>query len=134
MDMRLLLSRWQAFWYNFGWSNWVDYVDGWIPRFALLVPVVGYLILFNDSIGNKLVFEHLAGESSTQFGLTGQQRLRFIYFGLLALGISNFVFRLKKPYTFRFGTSLTDYVKTCLEVFTFQDFFQLHKQIRYEDI
>lgn len=124
--------RWRIFWCNFGWSDRVAYVDGWIPRFALFVPVIGYLILFNDTIGNALVFENLAGERISELGLSGQQRLRFVYFGLFALGISNFIFQLKKPYVFKFGTNRTDCTRTCLEVFTFQDFLQLHSTIRHQ--
>jgi hypothetical protein len=131
MAFRDLASRWQIFWYNFGWSDWVAYIDGWIPRFALFVPVIGYLILFNDSVGTVLVFEYLAEERITQFGLSGQERLRFVYFGLFALGISNLIFRFKKPYVFTFGTNRSDYMRTCLEVFTFQDFLQLHGTIRH---
>ncbi len=127
-----LRSRWQTFWYNFGWSNWAVYIDGWIPRLSLSVPIVGYLILFNDTIGQALEFAHLTSKAVNAFGLTGPQRLRFVYFGLIALGISNFIFRLKKPFAFRFGKNMTDYIKTCLDVFTLQDFVRLHEQIRHE--
>lgn len=52
---------WDGFWYNFGWSDWVHYIDGWIPRFSLFVPVVGYLIIFNDRIGGSIAFQSLLG-------------------------------------------------------------------------
>lgn len=124
-----LHSKFQTFWYNFGWSEWVPYIDGWIPRFALFVPIVGYLILFADQVGGSLHFTHLAGPAP-EFGLTGQERLRFVYFGLFALGVSNFIYRLKRPYQFRFGTNRIDYSRSGLESFTYQDFVALHHEIR----
>jgi hypothetical protein len=127
--MRLSLS---TFWYNLGWSDWVGYIDGWIPRLSLSVPLVGYLILFNDTVGKSLEFIHITSDTVNTFGLTGSQRLRFIYFGLIALGISNFIYRLKRPYAFRFGTAVADYTRTCLDVFTLGDFVQLHGRIRHE--
>lgn len=125
----VMRSRFQSFWYNFGWSDWVAYIDGWIPRFSLFVPIVGYLILFADQVGGSIHFKSLVGPSA-DFGLTGQERLRFVYFGLFSLGVSNFLYRLKRPYIFRFGTNRTDYSRAGLEAFTYQDFLSLHHEIR----
>lgn len=124
--------RWGTFWYNFGWSDWVSYIDGWIPRLSLTVPLVGYLILFNDTVGRAFEFLHLTGQTSGDFGLTGVQRLRLVYFGLIFLGLSNFIYRVAKPFAFRFGTNLTEYIRTCLDIFTLNDFVQMHSRIRSE--
>ena len=122
-------GRWQSFWYNFGWSDWVAYIDGWIPRFSLFVPIVGYLILFADQVGGSLNFNNLTGPA-VDFGLTGRERLRFVYFGLFCLGVSNFFYRIKRPYIFKFGTDRISYSRTALESFTYQDFVSLHHEIR----
>lgn len=124
-------DRWSTFEYNFGWSDWVGYIDGWIPRFAFFVPIIGYLILFSDQIGGSLNFNTLAG-SVVDFGLTGQERLRYVYFGLFFLGISNLFYRQKRPYNFKFGTDRINYSRTALESFTYQDFFSLHSKNRKE--
>jgi hypothetical protein len=127
--MKVLQS---TFWYNLGWSDLVGYIDGWIPRLSLSVPIFGYLILFNDTVGKALEFGHLTAYGVNDFGLNGSQRLRFIYFGLIALGVSNFIFRLKMPYGFRFGKNAIEYIKTCLDTFTLVDFLQVHNSIRRE--
>ena len=132
MIYHALLSKWQTFWYNFAWSDWLTYVDGWIPRLALSVPIVGYLILFNDTVSHALEFVHITSQPINEIGLTGTQRLRFIYFGLIALGVSNFIFRLKRPFAFRYGTNVKDYSKACLDLFNLYDFVQLHDTIRLE--
>jgi hypothetical protein len=125
----MIQGKLQGFWYNFGWANWASYIDGWIPRFSMFVPVIGYLILFSDQIGGAIQFQNLAGQAH-DFGLTGPERLRFVYFGLFALGISNLIYRLKRPYLFRFGTTSIEFSRTAMESFTFGDFLSFHNQIR----
>lgn len=129
--MRFLSSRFNTFWYNFRWSDWVRYIDGWIPRFSVTVPIVGYLILFNDSIAGHVVFTNLIG-SPFAFGLDGGERLRFVYFGLWALGVSNVLFHFRKPHLFRYGVNPVEFTRTGLEHFTYQDFLQMHHTIRHE--
>lgn len=130
--MNTIRRWWQSFTYNYRWSDYVVFVDGWIPKLALSVPILGYLILFNDKIGEILIFQELANEQSITFGLSGVQRLRLLYFGLIFLGVSNFIYRIKKPYQFKFGTNFVDYSRTCLEVFTLSDYITLHGKIRDE--
>ena len=71
-----LWSKLTTFFYNFGWSDYVDWLDGWIPRLSLAVPIVGYLILFNDSITKNLTFLELTSGHSA-LGLSGDARLKF---------------------------------------------------------
>jgi len=108
----------------------VTYIDGWIPKLALSVPIIGYLIIFNDKVSEMLIFKELANEEAFSIGLDGVQRLRLLYFGLIFLGISNFIYRLKKPYQFKFGTNLVDYTRTSLENCTLYDYMQMHGTIR----
>jgi hypothetical protein len=122
----------QTFSYNYSWSDYVGYIDGWIPKLALSVPILGYLILFNDSVSEILSFKYLAKEEAISFGLEGATRLRLLYFGLIFLGVSNFIYRIKKPYIFKFGTNLIDYTKNCLYIFTLGDYINIHGTIRHE--
>ena len=126
------MQSYSTFKYNYRWSDYVRYIDGWIPKLALSVPILGYLILFNDKISDILTFKTIINEESLSFGLSGLQRLRLLYFGLIFLGISNFIYRLKKPYLFKFGTNLVDYTKTCLELFTNSDYLQMSHTIQQE--
>ena len=130
--MKSIGAWWQTFSYNYCWSDYVAYIDGWIPKLALSVPIIGYLILFNDKISELLVFKELANEEIIQFGLSGIERLRIIYFGLIFLGISNLIYLLKKPYQFKHGKNLADYTRTGLELFTLGDYIQIHGTIRHE--
>lgn len=123
-------SSFQTFWYNFRWSEWVAYIDGWIPRFAFFVPLLGYLILFNDEITEIMHFQQLAGSSDLYKGLESGERLRLVYFGLIFLGVSNVIYRLKKPHIFRFGSNIREYTSNCLQTLTFGDFQRMHFGIR----
>lgn len=130
--MGSIKTWWGTFIYNYQWSNYVSYIDGWIPKLALTVPILGYLILFNDRASELIEFNQLAGEQIDGIGLEGVQRLRLLYFGLIFLGLSNFIYRVRKPYQFRFGTNFVDYSRTCLDIFTISDYINLHGSIREE--
>lgn len=123
---------WQTFIYNYSWSDWVPYIDGWIPRFSLLFPFIGYLILVNDEIAKILEFHRLTGTEQYAWGLSAVVRLRLLYYALFFLGVSNFIYRLKKPYAFRFGSNVADYTRTALELFTLGDYVHIHGTIRHE--
>lgn len=127
--MKLKLKL-ESFWDNFRWSDWIDYIDGWIPRFAFFVPLLGYVILFNDKIGELVQFDTLVGSGGSFNGLDSGERLRLIYFGLILLGISNIFFRLKKPYIFRFGTNIREYTSNCLQTLSYVNFLRMHNGIR----
>jgi hypothetical protein len=124
--------KWQIFVYNYGWSRYVFLFDGWIARSAMAVPIVGYLILFNDSISQHLSFKILAGESTSWFGLSSSARLKLIYFGLIFLGIATILYRLRRPYVFRIGTNQFDYVERALRHFTASAYIDTHGAIRHE--
>ncbi len=125
--------KWDVFHYNFGWSDWVWCLDGWIARCSMAVPVVGYLILFNDSVSQHLSFKELAGEDQLSvFSLTAPARLKLIYFGLIFLGTANILYRLRRPFVFRIGTNQFDYVERALEHFTVQNYIDADGAIKSE--
>src|SRR2546425_12552420 len=98
--MSRLSIWWSTFVYNFAWSDWTAYIDGWIPRFCFFIPIVGYLILFNDRVVGMMEFHQLTREPYFDWGLTTSARLRCIYYALFCLGVSNLIYRIKKPYAF----------------------------------
>lgn len=99
----------------------------------MAVPVLGYLILFNDSISQHLSFNHLASEDQLSvFGLSASTRLKLIYFGLIFLGTANILYRLRRPYVFRVGTNQFEYVERALEHFTVENYIDINGTIRHE--
>ena len=126
-----IYSRWDAFQYNYSWSDYVTFIDGWIPKFALFFPIVGYLIIVNDQVSEWLTFATLT-DGARNAGLSSGARLRCLYFGLFFLGLSNLYYRLRRPYCFRLGSSVIEFTRTGLEFFTFGDYIQMHRRIRSE--
>lgn len=127
-----LQMRWHTFAYNYQWPNYVYLFDGWIARSAMTVPIVGYLILFNDSISEHLSFNKLASEDSLRFGLSSLVRLQFIYFGLIFLGLANILYRIRRPYVMRIGVDQITYVENALKHFTVSAYIDIHGRIRHE--
>lgn len=123
--------RWGIFTYNYGWSKYVILFDGWIAKCAMAVPIVGYLILFNDSISQHLSFNKLADENTLRFGLSSLARLKFIYFGLIFLGSANILYRIRRPFVLRIGTNQFDYVEKGLVHFTVSTYIDINGDIRH---
>jgi hypothetical protein len=125
--------KWTTFLYNFGWSDWVPFLNGWIAKCAMAVPVVGYLVLFNDGVARHLSFNDLASEEQLSvFALHASTRLKLIYFGLIFLGSANILYRWRRPYIFHIGTDQFDYVERALVHFTVETYIDIHSVIRHE--
>lgn len=124
------LMKWQTFTYNFGWSRYVELLDGPVPRFSFAVPIVGYLILFNDSITQHLTFLELTSGHSA-FGLSGGARLKMLYLGLVILGAANILYRWQRPYVLRLARNQIDYVEAGLRHFTVNTLIELESSIRH---
>ena len=128
-----LRMRWTTFAYNFGWSSYVAFLDGWIAKCAMGIPIIGYLILFNDTVSQHVSFDTLASENSRfAGGLSSTARLKLLYFGLILLGTANIVYRLRRPFVFRVGTNVFDYVERALQHFTASAYIDIRGTIRHE--
>jgi hypothetical protein len=123
--------KWSTFSYNYRWSDYVVLFDGWVAKSAMAVPIVGYLILFNDSVSEHLSFNRLASENSFPHGLTSIARLKFIYLGLILLGSANILYRLRRPFVLTIGTSQFSYVEKALEHFTVSEYININGEISH---
>jgi hypothetical protein len=130
--------KWSTFYYNYRWSNYVALFDGWVAKSAMAVPIVGYLILFNDTVSEHLSFNKLASENSFPHGLSSIARLKFIYLGLILLGSANILlgsanilYRLRRPFVLTIGASQFSYVEKALEHFTISEYINIHGEISH---
>ena len=114
------------------WISTLAYVDGWLPKMALFVPLIGYLILFNDKIIPYAKFDSLSNSSGLI--LDPIVRLKYVYFGLTFLGFANFIYRVRRPIEFRHGTNSGKiYTRNCLDIYTQQDYERLVSSIKKRD-
>lgn len=123
--------KWATFTYNYCWTDYSAYIDGWIPKFSLMVPIIGYLILFNDEFVQIFEFKRIT--SNNFDGLSAKDRLHLLYFGLIFLGVSNFIYRVKRPWIFVYGENIIEFTKACLESMKYGDFLAFHQTIRREE-
>jgi hypothetical protein len=98
----------------------------------MAVPIIGYLIIFNDTISQHLSFNKLAGENTIDFGLSSIERLKLIYFGLIFLGSANIIYRIRRPFIIKLGRNTFEYVTNALSQFTISEYINIHGTIRHE--
>lgn len=71
-----------------------------LARVVGLVPLIGYLILFNDEIADIITFRTIAGaqyDSISPFFLSSIVKLRLVFFGSLFVFLANIIFKLFSP-------------------------------------
>jgi hypothetical protein len=128
--MTWLAARWDAFWYNFAWPDYVGLLNGPLAKLALFFPVIGYAILFNDFIAQKYAFSELTGDLKATYFLPENTRLRLVFFGLMLLASANLLYRWRRPYCLRLGESLSEYTDCMMRFATAGTFLEMHRQIR----
>lgn len=103
-----------------------------LSKAASLVSVLGYLILFNDTILGSLNFVYLQGDDDP-IGLKPDVRLRLVYFGLVIIGLCAIVFSIFAPKEIHRGMYAEDYVNFGIENFGWGDFASIRSTLcRYE--
>lgn len=122
---------WETFRYNFRWSDYVWLLNGWTSKFSFAVPIVGYLILFNDSVAATISFDRLTNGQPSFHGLSSDTRLRLLYFGLIFLGISNICYFIFRPHVLRLAENQINYTNTALNIFTLRDYISINDRIGY---
>ena len=81
--------------------NYVEKVaNNELARIVGLVPLVGYLILFNDEIAGMASFAIISGAENdivSPFILSGIAKMRFVFFGSLFVMFANLIYRVFRP-------------------------------------
>ncbi len=86
-------------WFDYvNWQRLKPFLNGHLAKIAPIVPLIGYVLLFNDTISKNLSFESLTGGAGTAF-FSSIARLQLIYFGLIFVGVASFIFFVKCPQT-----------------------------------
>lgn len=110
-----------------GWSEWKPFIDGWIPKFSFFVPIIGYYILFNDTVLEFLKLNYLTGNQDEPMNLN--LKIYGLYFGLFFLGISNIFYHIKKPSILKLGIDQFSYSEKALRSFSFSDFNSIYRNL-----
>jgi hypothetical protein len=87
-------------WKGVRWDAVQGIANNDFTRVVALIPIVGYLILFNDKIAGIASFDALAGvgeADGSPFFLDGLTKLRLVFFGSLSVLCSFLIYRLFRP-------------------------------------
>lgn len=125
-----LRFHWHGFSYNYHWQDYTFLFRGNIAKVSAFVPLVGYLLIFNDGITEYLTFENLAPQDSSTFFFSSETRLRFVYFGLIFLGLSEAIYIIRRPYVIKLGDSFWNYKDRIMRLASPRYFIEAHSKIR----
>jgi len=82
------------------WYSVEKIANNELARIVGLVPLVGYLILFNDEIAGIASFGTIAGvdnDNVSPFILSSLAKMRFVFFGSLFVLFANLIYRIFRP-------------------------------------
>lgn len=122
-------TKWYVFTYNFSWPNYVNLFEGPLVKASIAIPLVGYLILFNDTVADHIRFETLTN-AAAPMGLSASARLQFVYCGLLCLATASAIYFLRRPYALTIGRDEFEYVTRALEHFSISNYIDINGQIK----
>lgn len=87
-------------WKFIRWETVKGVANNDFTRVVVLIPIAGYLILFNDEIAAMVSFDTLAGVGEpdrSPFLLDGLAKLRLVFFGSFLILFSFLTYRLFRP-------------------------------------
>ncbi len=122
--------KYQIFIYNFGWSPYVEFLDGPIAKFSYFLGFVGYLILFNDQVTEYFQFSNITSITRPYFILDGQTKIRTIYFGMVLLFFANLIYRIFRPWVLKYGRNEHEFSDYGIRNFTAYNYIRFNDEIR----
>ncbi|MDU9004919.1 hypothetical protein [Sedimentitalea todarodis] len=117
--------------YRLSFLNWQfikPFLSGKTAQAMPLIPIIGYVVLFNDTIARHLNFEEITDGSGTLF-IGSQTRIQLIYFGLVFLGAASFWFRCSCPSTIKIASDEYEYRDFAFLKYSIREFFTIYLMI-----
>lgn len=103
-----------------------------LTRVVGFVPLIGYLILFNDKIAEIVSFNAIAGiESSTYspFLMSGLLKLRLSFFGSLSLLISYVIYKVYHPRILDDARGRVDFSSQVMNIYSVGEVQEMEAQV-----
>ncbi len=130
-NLHLLQMKFRSFLNNFSWPDWVWVYDSPMSRSAYLIPVIGYIVVFNDYATSLIDFKNISGVAPPIQLVSNSGRLKFLYFGLVFIGVSNLYYVFRRPVVMKIGNNQIRYVEEMLKNITLSRCIGLHESIMY---
>ena len=122
-------------WWPFQWQTVKAVANNDLSRVMGLVPLAGYLILFNDEFANLASFNTIAGvtdQFDSPFFLEAITKLRLVFFGSLFVFISFVIYRIFRPPVIDFSISDIEFSGRVRENYTVAEIASMELQV-YSD-
>lgn len=104
-------------------------------RVVGLIPMAGYLMLFNDEIAGMLSFDALAGVGGTErssFLLDGLTKLRLVFFGSLFVFASFVTFRVFRPEVLEAAKNDLEFSEVVRQRYSVYELAQIEERVHSE--
>ena len=119
--------------YNFlRWSAIQKLASNEISKVIGLIPLAGYLILFNDSLADAIGFDQIAGRAANEnspFLLESTTKLRMVFFGSISLFLGALLFRARSPKEIEMAQSELQFSDVVLNSYSKKEIIQIEEQI-----
>lgn len=104
-------------------------------RVVMLIPIAGYLILFNDEITGMASFDSLAGVGGADmspFFLDSMTKLRLVFFGSLLVLSSFLIYRLFRPEILETSRNGLEFSELVRQRFSVYDLARMEEKVHSE--
>lgn len=122
-------------WKFLRWETVKSVASNDFTRVVGLIPIAGYLILFNDEIAGMLSFDALAGVTGAErspFFLDGLTKLRLVFFGSLCMFCSFLTYRLFRPELLEAAKSDLEFSELVRQRYSVYDLAQIEERVHSE--
>jgi hypothetical protein len=129
------LLKYHADWRITLWRFIKSIANNDLSRIIGVVPLAGYLILFNDEIASLASFDTLAGvsdQTESTFLLKAVAKLRLLFFGSLFVFVSCVIYRIWRPPVLDGSSSDIEFAGRVRENYTVQEIASMEAQVYAE--
>jgi len=116
----------------FQWISIQSIAGNDLTKLIAAIPIVGYLILFNDQFATALSFKTIAGShdsATSPFWMESVTKLRLSLFGSLLVLTSNLVFRVYNPKVLTIASGDLDFCEKVVSNYSRTEIIDIEKQV-----
>ena len=122
-------------WKGVRWESVKGVANNDFTRVVSLIPVAGYLILFNDEIAGMVSFDAIAGVGEvggSPFLLDGLTKLRLVFFGSLFVLCSFLTYRLFRPVVLEASKNDLEFFELVRQRYSVYELAQIEERVHSE--
>lgn len=122
-------------WKGVRWESVKGVANNDFTRVVALIPVAGYLILFNDEISGMVSFDAIAGVGEVDrspFLLDGLTKLRLVFFGSLFVLCSFLTYRLFRPVVLETSKNDLEFSELVRQRYSVYELAQIEERVHSE--